>query len=58
MRPLEIAGTVIEPGNVYRLELPMVRLYTDTTMGVPVYVRRGKKDGPIIFVSAAIHGDY
>ncbi len=57
MRPLEIAGTVIEPGNVYRLELPMVRLYTDTTMGVPVYVRRGKKDGPIIFVSAAIHGD-
>ena len=57
MKALEIAGTKIEPGKEYRLELPMVRLYTDTTMGVPVFVRRGKKDGPIIFVSAAIHGD-
>lgn len=57
MKPLEIAGTQIEPGKEYRLELPMVRLYTDTTMGVPVFVRRGKQDGPILFVSAAIHGD-
>lgn len=55
--PLEIAGQNIVPGESYRLELPTVPLYTDTNMAIPVYVKRGKKPGPTLFVSAAIHGD-
>ena len=36
------------------LELP--KLY-NTPTNLPIRVIRGKKDGPIVFVSAAIHGD-
>jgi predicted deacylase len=52
-----IAGEAILPGQKKTLELPSVRLYTDTHMSIPVFVKRGKQDGPTIFVSAAIHGD-
>lgn len=56
-KEIVIAGHEIKPGESKELEIPMVRLYTDTTMGIPVFVKRGKKDGPTIFLSAAIHGD-
>lgn len=56
-KEIVIAGHDIKPGESKELEIPMVRLYTDTTMGIPVFVKRGKKDGPTIFLSAAIHGD-
>jgi predicted deacylase len=35
----------------------MPPLYTDTSMGIPVFVQHGKRPGPTLFVSAAIHGD-
>jgi predicted deacylase len=57
MEPLLIAGHEILPGETKRIEIPMVRLYTDTTMSIPVYVKRGKRNGPTLFLSAAIHGD-
>lgn len=53
----EIGGVSVAPGETRRIDLPVVRLYTDTEMAIPVYVQRGKKAGPTIFVSAAIHGD-
>lgn len=57
MEPFTIGAHTILKGETKRLELPMVRLYTDTTMSIPVYVKRGKQDGPTLFLSAAIHGD-
>jgi len=57
MQPLLIAGHEILPGETKQIEIPMVRLYTDTTMSIPVYVKRGKRKGPTLFLSAAIHGD-
>lgn len=54
---LVIGGYEIRPGETKKIELPTVRLYTDTNMGIPIYVKRGKKPGPTVFVSAAIHGD-
>ena len=54
---LEIGGVSISLGEEKRIDLPSVHLYTDTPMPIPVYVKRGKKPGPIMFVSAAIHGD-
>lgn len=54
---MEIAGHSILPGETKKIEIPMARLYTDTTMGIPVFIKRGKKPGPTLFLSAAIHGD-
>lgn len=57
MEPFIIGSHSILAGETKRLELPMVRLYTDTTMSIPVYIKRGKHAGPTLFLSAAIHGD-
>ncbi len=54
---VEIAGEIIEPGTRVMLDLPIPQLYTHTPMEMPVYVLRGKRDGPCLFVCAAIHGD-
>ncbi|MCX7553398.1 succinylglutamate desuccinylase/aspartoacylase family protein [Marinicella sp. S1101] len=55
--PIIIGGTAINPGESREIHLPTLKLYTDTTMNIPIYVKRGKKPGPTIFISAAIHGD-
>lgn len=31
--------------------------YSGASVVIPVHVRRGLKDGPVVFVSAAVHGD-
>ncbi len=54
---IEIAGEIIKPGTRTTLDLPIPQLYTHTPMEMPVHVVRGKKDGPCLFVCAAIHGD-
>ncbi len=54
---LIIGGQTISPGETHKLELPIGRLYTDTSMYLPVYVKRGKRAGPNLFVCAALHGD-
>ncbi len=52
-----IGGHLIKPGTSQKIELPTVKLYTDTDMSIPVYIKRGKKPGPVVFISSAIHGD-
>ncbi len=54
---LTIGGVDIPLGETARIKLPMVKLYTDTNMSMPVFVKRGKKPGPTLFISAAVHGD-
>jgi len=54
---LEIAGTPISLGQTTRIEIPVVNLYTDIQVSMPVQVIRAKTTGPTVFVSAAIHGD-
>ncbi len=57
MEPLEIGGYKIDPGKSLEIEMPVASLYTDTEICMPVHVMRGKKEGPTVFVCAAIHGD-
>ena len=52
-----IGGVRVAPGETTKIELDMPPLYTATSMSIPVYVKRGKRAGPTLFVSAAIHGD-
>ena len=54
---LSIDGIDIPLGETVKIKLPIVKLYTDTNMSMPIYIRRGKRAGPTLFVSAAIHGD-
>lgn len=54
---LIIGKHTIKKGETKKIELPTVSLYTDTNMSIPIYVKRGRKPGPTIFISAAIHGD-
>lgn len=54
---LSINGQSIPPGTRTTIDLPIARLYTHTPMTMPVHVVRSRKDGPRLFISAAIHGD-
>ncbi|MGR8919202.1 MAG: succinylglutamate desuccinylase/aspartoacylase family protein [Gammaproteobacteria bacterium] len=55
--PLVIGGVEITPGKRHEISLPVADLYTHTPMTLPVYVVAGRRAGPTVFVSAAIHGD-
>lgn len=52
-----IGGERIRPGERRTVELPMARLYTHNEMTLPVRVVHGRRTGPVLFVSAAVHGD-
>lgn len=56
-RPITINGTTIKPGTRTTVDLPVGKLYTHTPVNMPVHVIVGKRAGPRMFVSAAIHGD-
>ncbi|WP_417334231.1 succinylglutamate desuccinylase/aspartoacylase family protein [Halarcobacter sp.] len=56
MKKLIIADTEIEANSNITLDLKLPKLY-HSPMKLPIRIIRGRKDGPTIFVSAAIHGD-
>lgn len=53
---LTIAGVEIKKGSNVRLYLELPNLY-HLPAQLPIRVIRGKKAGPVVFISAAIHGD-
>lgn len=55
-KPFILGGVKIERGSNVTVEIELPHLYS-TPMKLAVRVIRGKKDGPTMFVSAAIHGD-
>ncbi|MEN8815265.1 MAG: succinylglutamate desuccinylase/aspartoacylase family protein [Nonlabens sp.] len=57
LKQLKIFNTVIEPGKSYKLNFNMAKLYTSTSIEVPVLVERSKKAGPVVLVTGGIHGD-
>lgn len=54
---IEIAGIKVKAGERVTIDVPIPDLYTHTALTIPVKVIQGKKDGPRLFVCAAIHGD-
>lgn len=57
MAKLKILGRTISPGETVSLEAEVAKLYDSTDLTMPVRIIRGEKPGPIIFLSAALHGD-
>ena len=39
------------------VEIELAQLFTSTPMTLPVHVVHGRHDGPVMFVSSAVHGD-
>jgi hypothetical protein len=54
---LIIGGTKIAAGKREIIYLPIPNLYDWTPLTMPVHVIRGGKPGPILCITAAIHGD-
>ncbi|MBF0189566.1 MAG: succinylglutamate desuccinylase/aspartoacylase family protein [Magnetococcales bacterium] len=55
--PFEIAGVRIKPGEHAVANIPVTRLHTHTPIDLTVHVFQGRRVGPCLFVSAALHGD-
>lgn len=55
--PFVIDDKTITAGSRVSLDLPLPHQSTYTPMTMPVHVVHGKRNGPVLFVSAAIHGD-
>ena len=56
-QPFKLNGTTVAPGTQQTVELPVSVLSDHTPVAMSVHVRHGKRDGPVVFVSAGIHGD-
>ena len=52
-----IGGADIRRGTRQAVELQLPLLYTHTPVVMTAEVIRGRRDGPCLFVSAAVHGD-
>lgn len=52
----EIGGIDIKSGTRKTIDIELPKLYNTPTK-LPIRVIRGKKSGPIVFISAAVHGD-
>ncbi|WP_078121622.1 succinylglutamate desuccinylase/aspartoacylase family protein [Thiosocius teredinicola] len=53
----EIGDTTVAAGQRQVVSIPLPGLYTNDPVSMPVHVVHGKNDGPIVFISAAVHGD-
>ena len=52
-----LRNTTIRSGESKTVLLRFARLYDNTKLAIPVKVVNGRKPGPVLFVSAAVHGD-
>jgi uncharacterized protein len=55
--PFVVQDHPVLPGHREIIDLDLPRLNSHTHLSMPVHVVHGKKDGPRLFVSAAVHGD-
>jgi predicted deacylase len=55
--PFTLADQRIAAGRRGQLELPIARLMSGTPVALPVLVLHGRHDGPMVWLSAAVHGD-
>ena len=56
-KPLTIGNTIIQPGERVTLGLPTPELSSYISMHIPIHVIHGKKEGPCLLISGALHGD-
>jgi predicted deacylase len=52
-----VGGVSIPPGTRTMVDLRVADLYTHTPLTMPVHVVNGRRAGPTLFLTAAVHGD-
>lgn len=55
--PFDIGMHSIPPGERRTISLPAPDLYTHTGLEIPIHVVHGRREGPVLFLSGAVHGD-
>ncbi len=50
-------GDDIPPGETRDVKLAVSESYSSATVRIPLRIQRAKEDGPVVFVTAALHGD-
>ena len=55
--PHQWQDTYVSPGESVEVSLPISQSYSGFTVNIPVFVRRAAMEGPVAFVTAALHGD-
>ncbi len=55
--PFKLADVEVRPGRRAEAQLPFGRLVTGSAVALPVQILHGRTDGPVVWISAAIHGD-
>ncbi len=55
--PFEIAAETVRSGTRCLIDIPIARLSNHTPVSLPIHVIHGRRTGPTLFISAAIHGD-
>ena len=57
MKELTIAGHAIQPGELKEININIARLPSRTQIDTPIYVYRAPVDGPVLALTAGMHGD-
>ncbi|MDQ3536316.1 MAG: succinylglutamate desuccinylase/aspartoacylase family protein [Bacteroidota bacterium] len=57
IKEIVINGVNILPGQKIKVDIGIARLPSHTLIDLPVYVFRSKKPGPVLLLTAGIHGD-
>lgn len=57
MRPFDIGGSAVPPGERATINLEVSTLANATRMNLPVHVVHGREKGPTFFLSGVVHGD-
>lgn len=52
-----IGGVRVRAGTTRELSLPITRMVTGAEVSVPVRIVHGREDGPVVWLTAATHGD-
>tara|TARA_R110002095_G_scaffold71763_2_gene61062 strand:+ start:859 stop:2013 length:1155 start_codon:yes stop_codon:yes gene_type:complete len=50
-------GETIPAGSSRDVKLAVSESYSSMTVKIPIHIRRAVEDGPVVFVTAALHGD-
>lgn len=50
-------GETIAPGESRNVQLAVGESYSSMTLQIQLHIRRALEDGPVVFVTAALHGD-
>ncbi len=54
---LTLLGQKVAPGESATINFNLAKLYTTSTVEIPVIVERSEEPGPVILITSGIHGD-